>query len=581
VTQGGGRPPPEVRRAQSWQGGVRGRLLALVAAATIPIAVVAGHNAWTAYNVALDQGRRDALILREVAAARHGAAVEAQKELLTGLAGSADLRGMAPEECDATLGRLRALHPQRYSNFWVLDAEGTLICSGLPAQRGQSYANLDYVPLVRASRAYTLGEFTIGVVTRRAVLPGVAPILGPDGTLLAMVGGSLFLDFFYRSERDAPVVGPHHVWLVDQDGSTLPLGGASDAALPAPDRLVELLRDHDATIQGLARDGSAHAWSTAELEPGLHLLVGLPVEQILRTARMAFQQRLIELTLFLLACLAAILIGVELGVSRPLRRLAGRVRTWEPGHAYVPRVGGNEPLEVRDLDRALTAAATALQEREQALTAALKQRDLLMAEIHHRVKNNLQIVASLLSLQADRLHNEAARSDFAVARDRVQALATLHRHLYISQSFERMSLRPFLEELARQLGDALGGSQTGGIAIRIAADDIELGADESISLALLLTEVVSNSMRYAFPDGRPGTITITLRVEGNEALLRVEDDGVGLDAGAPAGAGLGLQLIHGFASHLGGVAEITSGAGTCVSVRFPLPPSAETVLGAA
>jgi two-component sensor histidine kinase len=168
-----------------------------------------------------------------------------------------------------------------------------------------------------------------------------------------------------------------------------------------------------------------------------------------------------------------------------------------------------------------------------------------------------------------------------VARDRIQALATLHRHLYMNQTFQRMSLRPFLEELSRQLSEALGGGQDKRVAIRIEADDIELGADESISLALLLTEAVSNSMRHAFPDDRRGTITISLHVEDNVALLRVSDDGVGMGEDAEAGDGLGMQLIRGFATHLGGEAEFAGGTGTSVSVRFPLAAAAETMRGAA
>jgi len=581
VTAGGGSPPDPGRRPGWWQGGVRGRLLALVAAATIPIAVIAGNNAWSAYQAALAQGQRDVLILREVAAARHGAAVGALREMVTGLANDRDLLARGGEACDATLERLRALKPERYSNFWVLDGQGVLLCSGLPAPRGQSYAGLDYVPQIRSTRAFTLGDFTIGVVTQRAVLPGIAPILGPDGTLEAMVGGGLFLDLLLRAPNEAEGVARYNVWLFDNDGTVLPIGGSTAAALPPPERLAALVRQRDATIEGTARDGTAHAWSIKELESGLHLLVGLPVADVQAAARGVLERRLIELTLFLLACITAILIGVEVGVSRPLRRLAQRVRSWAPGRPYVSPARGAVPLEVRDLDRALTAAAAALEDREQALTAALKQRDLLMAEIHHRVKNNLQIVASLLSLQADRVRSEAARHEFAVARDRVQALATLHRHLYMNQTFQRMSLRPFLEELSRQLSEALGDGQERRVAIRIEADDIELGADESISLALLLTEAVSNSMRHAFPDGRRGTITISLRVEGSEALLRVSDDGIGIGDGAEAGDGLGTQLIRGFASHLGGEAEFANGEGTSVSVRFPLPAASEGLRGAA
>nr|WP_246521752.1 sensor histidine kinase [Neoroseomonas terrae] len=194
-----------------------------------------------------------------------------------------------------------------------------------------------------------------------------------------------------------------------------------------------------------------------------------------------------------------------------------------------------------------------------------------MAEIHHRVKNNLQVVASLLNLQADRLRNPSAQAEFAVARDRVQALATLHRHLYLHQSFERISMRPFLDELSRQLGDALGAGPDSGVRIDIDTEDLEMGSDQAISLALLLTEAVSNAMRHGFPEGRAGRILISLHVEGDTAHLVVEDDGVGLDDAADGNSdGLGMRLIEGFAGHLGGEAEITGEQGTRIAVRFPL-----------
>ncbi len=566
----GGEEPPTPSRPRAVFGGVRGRLLALATAATIPIAGIAGSNAWTAYQAALAQGPRNAMILREVAVARHGAAMEALREVVTGLAQRGNLLDIAPEACDAQLARLRALTPERYSNFWVLDPEGRLVCSGLPAPRGESYAQLDYVPAVQRSHAFEFGEFTIGVLSQRAVLPGAAPILGPGDALRGMVGGSLFLGFFLRSDRGTQVAGQHSVWLIDQDGSVLPFGSAFSGALPPPDILARIGRRGEEELQGRARDGTDHAWSAQELEPGLRLLVGLPVETEVAAARAALLRRLLELGVFLAGCLGAIVVGVEVAVSRPLRPQAARVRGWAPGSPLAPDPKATGPAEVRDLDRALGAAAAALTEREEALTGALRQRDLLMAEIHHRVKNNLQIVASLLNLQAGRLRSPAAQAEFAVARDRVQALATLHRHLYLHQSFERISLRPFLEELSRQLGDALGSGADSGIAIRIAAEDIELSSDQAISLALLITESVSNAMRYAFPDGLGGTIDISLAVQGDEALLVISDDGVGLGGTEPNGDGLGLQLIEGFAAHLGGSAEIAGEHGTRIAVRFPI-----------
>ena len=167
----------------------------------------------------------------------------------------------------------------------------------------------------------------------------------------------------------------------------------------------------------------------------------------------------------------------------------------------------------------------------------------------------------------------------------MQALATLHRHLYLHQTFERISLRPFLDELSRQLGDALGAGPDSGVDIEIDAEDVEMGSDQAISLALLLTEAVSNAMRHGFPDGRPGRIAISLHVADDMAHLVVEDDGVGLERSRSDGDGdgLGMRLIEGFASHLGGTAEITGDGGTRISVRFPLHRRdvEESLLGAA
>jgi two-component sensor histidine kinase len=586
VNAGGAQPPKPRRFWTQVLGGVRGRLLALVAAATIPIAAIAVSNAWSVFRAAGSTGLRDAVILREVAVARHGAAVEGLREILTGVARWPNLLDMTPEACDSELKELQELSPDRYSNFWVMDGQGTLLCSGRPASRGANYAELDYVGAIRQSRQFVVGEFTIGVVSQRAVLPGAAPILDEQGRLRAIVGGSLYLDFFLRRGSATEVAANNDVWLLDAEGSVLPLGPARAGALPPPDLLGQMLAAPEMTVLGTSRNGRPHAWSMIALDPRLRLLAGVALDQAQHAAWSEFARRLLELTLFLAACVIAILVGVELGVSRPLRRLAARVRDWSPGRPFETDRHGGGPYEVRELDRALLAAAGALREREAALTNALHQRDLLMAEIHHRVKNNLQVVASLLNLQADRLRSHAARTEFAVARDRVQALATLHRHLYLHQTFERISLRPFLEELSRQLGDALGAGPDAGVNIEIDAEDIEMGSDQAISLALLLTEAVSNAMRHGFPDGREGVISVSLHVDENEmAHLVVADDGVGLATpyADPEGDGLGMRLIEGFASHLGGVAEISGENGTRISVRFPLHrrDAEQTLRGAA
>ena len=129
---------------------------------------------------------------------------------------------------------------------------------------------------------------------------------------------------------------------------------------------------------------------------------------------------------------------------------------------------------------------------------------------------------------------------------------------------------PFLEELSRQLGDALGAGPGTGVDIVIDAEDVEMGSDQAISLALLLTEAVSNAMRHGFPDDHVGTISISLHIEDDMAQLVVADDGVGLGDATSEGDGLGLYLARGILAAQQGTILLDSkpGMGTVVEITL-------------
>nr|WP_280846177.1 sensor histidine kinase [Neoroseomonas nitratireducens] len=190
--------------------------------------------------------------------------------------------------------------------------------------------------------------------------------------------------------------------------------------------------------------------------------------------------------------------------------------------------------------------------------------------MNHRVHNNLQIVASLLSMQAENSPQAEVKAELALTRSRVRALATLYRHLSRASRQGRIRLRPFIAELCQQLGEHAGVARNGQVRMAVEVEDMELDADHADSLTLLVTEAVSNAVQHAFPKGRPGTITVTLRSDGENAVLIVADDGIGMPQGADRADALGLNLIRGFASHLGGAAAISGDDGTRVSVTFPL-----------
>lgn len=564
--------PPEGLALNRLLRGVRGRMLLLLMVASVPVVGIAGANAILSYESELATGRRTATILGDVAAARHASTIDSLRQTLLRLSESSQVRAPFGEECGAFLRSLLALYDTRYANFWVMDTEGRPLCSAIPSSGAERLSTQPYFREAIGQKSFALGVFMRGSVTRRPIIVGAVPLL-IDGQVRGVVAASLLLDFFVRTEERSHERAVRRLWLIDREGAALPLTQAAAAELPSRGVLDELTSrpDGGVTLETRAVSGAEFAYASARLETGVHLLVGLPIGEIRRAAHAVLLRRILELAAFLLACLVVIVLGADIAIARPLRALAARVRRWRPGAPFGGKALRGEPDEVRALEQAFTDAAQAISAREEELRAALRQRDLLMAEIHHRVKNNLQIVASLLNLQANRLRDPRAKAEFATARDRVQALATLHRHLYTNQTFEVIALRPFLEELGQQLFAALGERPGQRIKLVVEADELEIVTDQAVSLALLITETVTNAIKHGFPDARSGTITISVHAEGEEVTLKVHDDGLGMRLDdEEGGQGIGLTLIRGFAQHLGGDIEIRGAGGTELVLRFAL-----------
>lgn len=277
----------------------------------------------------------------------------------------------------------------------------------------------------------------------------------------------------------------------------------------------------------------------------------------------------------MLGGLGIAIVGIEFVVTRPLRALTDAVDAWREGNAFVLPAGRTLPGELRGLGLSFKRATRTLAEREAQLKVAIQRQDLAMQEIHHRVKNNLQIVASLLNLQASRIRQPEAKAAFQSARDRVRALATVHRHLYAHGEVHTINMRSFLLELCGQLFQAMGETVGERLVLKIDAPELEMSSDQAVPLSLIVTEAVTNAIKYAYPAGRQGTITVQLRWEDGMAVLEINDDGIGIPAGQADTAagprdGIGIQLMTGFARQLGAKLEVEHSAGTRYVVRMKL-----------
>jgi two-component sensor histidine kinase len=209
--------------------------------------------------------------------------------------------------------------------------------------------------------------------------------------------------------------------------------------------------------------------------------------------------------------------------------------------------------------------------KELELKTAIAEKEVLLREIHHRVKNNLQIIASLLSLQLNTIHSEPVVAQFRDSQNRIRAMSLIHERLYRSNDLARIDFGPYLRDLT---GALLDGYQARGseIGLSIETDDIQVSIDSAVTCGLLVNELVSNALKHAFPDGRRGTIAVEMRVINDMRFqLTVCDDGVGFpnEVNFYKTGSLGLQLVNSLTRQLGGTVGFHTQPGSKITICFP------------
>ncbi|GAB4576366.1 MAG: hypothetical protein Kow0077_32400 [Anaerolineae bacterium] len=210
---------------------------------------------------------------------------------------------------------------------------------------------------------------------------------------------------------------------------------------------------------------------------------------------------------------------------------------------------------------------------EEQLQASLEEKEMLLKEIHHRVKNNLQIISSLLSLQSSAQENAQVQALFRDSQSRVQSMALIHERLYRSDISAQVEFNAYLEDLVTSIAETYRrGTQA--VTCEVVADPIPLDLDTAIPCGLIVTELVSNALKHAFPDGQGGRIRVQFAQEGpgQDYHLTIEDTGAGLpdNFDLRRAQSLGLQLVHSLGRQLGGaVTTHRLPQGTRFDVRFP------------
>lgn len=565
--------PPGEKRFQFWPRALslqsmRGRMAVLLGLAMLPagaIAMQVGLNAVKTEQTAVEQNlsRR---ALQSIESER--GTIDELREMLRVLATSPPLQQIERGDCQAWLGEVRAEY-DFVAAIAVIGENNVIRCSIPAAPAGaQTPAN----PLRR--RAMVRDDFTAGYVERgplagEPVLAALQPIHDGRQRRIGFVGASISVDHLKRMlERDSAIGGAHTA-IVDFSGRVIAESApAGSQVLPLPPAARVL--DHFGNDPSFVAVPGGEAVIVPLAAPDIYAVMSWTPDQSPWRRSIGIATSVAAPLLIWLVAVAAGWWAIEIFVARPLSTLEAAARSMARGEEVLDTPAlASAPTEIRSLRRTLAAMAKTLRGREARLVEALGEERALLREVHHRVKNNLQMVASLLNIQARGARDESEAWGLARAHDRVQLLALVHQRVYASGAVRELRLDDLAAEIARQLLQARGAA-TKDLHLQLQLSEARCDADRAVPLAFLIGEGLSMTLD-TLTENAQGELRLFLQQDADGTRFAICADIEGVAPGVPAASS---RLIDAFARQLG--ASVGRNAEKPFMLWVSVPPGAES-----
>jgi len=473
-------------------------------------------------------------------------------------------------ECAPRLRELMARTPGML-NMVRLDRAGRVVCAADSVTGDSRRAEASWFRRLQAGeRSVMEAAPSTGYASQPALLVATQAMDSSgrfDGALAAFIALSSL-----RPELDQTAPLDTQVALVDAGGHVLSRT-KTDAFAPLPGNWApRALSKGSFLYYGKDGQGAPRVFTiTPLLGKDLFAVLSAPSPGLFSWARLNLLSSVLFPVVAFLATLLAVWVAADQVIVRWLHYVERVAAIYAKGRFTVRLLQADKaPPEIRELAETLDAMAEMIVARDASIHESMAQKDALLREIHHRVKNNLQVITSLLSLQQRALTDPSAREAISDTRQRITAMALIYRALYQGADLRRVELKAFLEELIAQLIVADQDS-TGSIRTELQADDLVIHPDKLAPLSLFAVEAISNAQKHAFA-GRGGTLRVVFRVNGEDAELEIADDGEGGESPRQA-TGVGRTLMTAFARQLHGRAEILPNewGGCTARLTFPTP----------
>jgi two-component sensor histidine kinase len=551
------------------------RLILLILLAAVPVFVIQIFHDINLRKEQVGQITRNSETMAGLAAARLDRVVDGARLLLIASAHLQSIREKRPIECGQRLKEI-ASHAPELTALAVLSTEGDRWCVSIENSAPMNLRDRAYFQDTLRTGSMRASDFIVGRQTGEGSLVFTYPQMAGD-RVESVVFAAYRTSVLSKLLSNLPLSPESFVLVVDKKGVVA-------ARWPDPERWMGRDLSQAPVVQRAIKErvGAlnatpeftnkeyAFAFRPMQAPTELTVLAALPLSDALRETEAAFWKNVGLTTLvFALAILIALL-GTRLTVTRPIRELQNFADELSKGNFLAPAPASKaESRELRELALHFQEMARSLQERQQQLMEAVQQKEILLKEVNHRVKNSLQLVASLFGLQRASIRDPEAKRQFQEAGRRINTVAQIHQRLYQDENVNEVALDRFLKDLCADLQNILGRE---GISLECQAAPCQLTTDKVIPVALIANELITNAYKYSYDEGSRGVIRVICEQEPGNIAVSVSDDGKPLPEGFdPTGnTGLGMKMILALTKQLRGELEIIrSSPGKIFVLKIP------------
>jgi two-component sensor histidine kinase len=547
---------------------LRRRLSTLVAIALVPSLLLSAYNAARWKIFIEDQANTTALSAARFISAEFEQIIDNSRQLMTVMAKYPNILDHE-EECTPYFKSVIADIPI-YREAAIIDTDGKFHCSTIPIPPTLDVRDRIYFYEPLKTGKLTVGTITQGRVTHSRSIHLSMPYKDAGGSIRGVIVVILNLGKLAEILPAYPWRLEHRLIVLDRDGSlvlTVPPNDFENVGAISKTIFPKIAHAPSGTIDIKGPNGRSEIIGFVPLNDaseGLFTAVAIDRDSALAEASVINVRGIAFNVAAIVLAVIGVWLAIYIMINRPIRALIKSAHRQEAGDTLTQFPKLRFSAEFGQLSAALSRMADRINE-------LLKQKDLLLREIQHRVMNSLNILSSLLDVQRRHVVDPVAKEHLAVARDRIIALGTVYRSLYQAHTLEYVEFSEFLNTICNRSEAAYVGSDK--VSIEVEAEPLQLSGVNAISLGMLTHELITNALKHAYSDGVSGSIKVTLkRQDDGNIELRFSDSGRGLPDNfqIETRSSLGMKIIASTIRQLGGTLEINRlEPGTEFVIRLP------------